>query len=174
MIDKIKRFLLKQNGVDFVKKSEQSNSLYFTIGEETIRVSDHIPTSQCRPEQLHVIVPINSESFIILINNRIAVIPNYSKLREYLKFYILTVGIMRRTVYSVKTEIVKKEVLVEKEVLVPNPINNPELTSQESRVVDSFRRLCPEHKSQALTQLHTLEVSKKSKKYQIRTGKIKA
>ena len=82
MLNKIKRFLLRQKGIEFKKKSEQSSSLYFSIGDKIIRVSDHIPTSQCRPDELHILITVNSESFTILVNNRVAIIPNYSNLKS--------------------------------------------------------------------------------------------
>lgn len=167
MLDKIKRFLLRQKGIEFIKKSEQSSSLYFAIGDATIRVSDHIPTSQCRPEQLHIIVPVNSESFTILINNRIAVIPNYSKLKEYIKFYILTVGVMGRTVYSVVTteRIVERTQEVTKEVIVPIYKETEGLNPDEQAILNKYRRISPDQQKSYQNQLGTSVASKAARKY---------
>lgn len=144
MLDKIKRFLLRQKGIEFIKKSEQSSSLYFSIGDKIIRVSDHIPTSQYRPEELHILVTVNSESFTILVNNRVAIIPNYSKLKEYIKFYILTVGVMGRTVYSVVTKerIVERVQEVTKEVPIYREVEG--LNPDEQAILSKYRRISPD------------------------------
>lgn len=165
MLNKIKRFLLRQKGVEFIKKSEQSSSLYFAIGDRIIRVSDHIPTSQCRQDELHVLVTVNSESFTILVNNRVAIIPNYNKLKEYIKFYILTVGAMGRTVYSVVTteRIVVKE--VEKEVIVPIYQEVEGLNSDEQSVLNKYRRISPDQRKSHQSLLDASVGSKKAKKY---------
>ena len=167
MLNKIKRFLLRQEGVKFLRKSDNSESLYFQIGDKIIRVSDHIPTSQCRPDELHVLPAANSESFIILVNNRVAIIPNYSKLKEYIKFYILTVGILGRTVYSVVTtertvEVVKE---VEKEVTIPVYKEVEGLDDAEKRLITCYRGLCPKHKQDLTKMSKELVNSKSSRKY---------
>lgn len=167
MLNKIKRFLLRQKGVEFIKKSEQSSSLYFAIGDRIIRVSDHIPTSQCRPDELHVLVAVNSESFTVLVNNRIAIIPNYNKLKEYIKFYILTVGIMGRTVYSVVTtkRVVEKVKEVTKEVIVPIYQEAEGLNPDEQSVLNKYRRISPDQRKSYQNQLDLLVASKAAKKY---------
>ena len=148
MLNKIKRFLLRQKGVEFIKKSEGSESLYFQIGDHIIRVSDHIPITYCRPEQLHILVTTNSESFTILVNNRVAIIPNYSKLKEYIKFYILTVGVMGRTVYSVVT----KE-------------RAGGLNPDEQLVLSKYRRISPDQRKSYQNQLDLSVASKAARKY---------
>ena len=165
MIDKIRKFLLKQKGVEFTKKSEKSGSLYFKIGDRIIRVSDHIPTTMCRPEALHIIVTVNSESFIILVNNRIAIIPNYNKLKEYLKFYILTVGVMGVTVYSVKEKIVERVEEVTREVIVPIYKATEELDEDAKKLLKNYSRLCPQHKQSLRNQSEELVMTKASKAY---------
>lgn len=118
--------------------------MYFSIGDKITRVSDHIPTSQCRPEELHILVTVNSESFTILVNNRVAIIPNYSKLKEYIKFYILTVGVMGRTVYSVVTKerIVERVQEVTKEVPIYREVEG--LNPDEQAILSKYRRISPD------------------------------
>lgn len=165
MIDKIKRFLLKQKEVEYIKKSEKSCSLYFKIRDKIIRVSDHIPTSQCRPDELHILTTVNSESFTILVNNRVAIISNYNKLKEYIKFYILTVGIMGQTVYS----IIETERIVEKvqEVIkeIPSYKNVEGLTNDEQIILSKYRRITPDQKKSYHNQLNLTVNSKAAKKY---------
>lgn len=166
MLNKIRKFLLRQNGVSFIKKSEKSNSLYFNIGESAvIRVSDHIPTRQCRPEELHILTPVNSESFTILVNNRIAVIPNYNELKKYVKFYILTVGSMQRIICSVVKETVKVEKVVKKEVVIPVYEKTEGLSPDEEKLLDTYRRVCPNHKERLQIFSKEMFNSKASKKY---------
>ena len=167
MLNKIKRFLLRQKGVEFIKKSEKSESLYFQIGEHIIRVSDHIATTCCRPEQLHILVTTNSESFTILVNNRVAIIPNYSKLKEYIKFYILTVGVMGRTVYSVVTKerIVERVQEVTREVTVPIYKEAEGLNPDEQAILNKYRRISPDQRKSYQNQLDTSVASKAARKY---------
>lgn len=167
MLNKIKRFLLRQKNVTFLKKSEGSESLYFQIGDHIIRVSDHIATTCCRPEQLHILVTTNSDGFTILVNNRIAIIPNYAKLKEYIKFYILTVGVMGRTVYSVvtTTKIVEQIKEVTKETIVPVYKNVDGLSKDEELILRKFRRISPEQQRSYQTQLDTSVASKAARKY---------
>lgn len=167
MLNKIKRFLLRQKNVTFLRKSEGSESLYFQIGDHIIRVSDHIATTCCRPEQLHILVTTNSEGFTILVNNRIAIIPNYSKLKEYIKFYILTVGVMGRTVYSVITKEVKIERVQEvtREVIVPVYQDAEGVSPDEQDILNKYRRISPEQRKSYQHQLDTSVASKAAKKY---------
>lgn len=167
MLNKIKRFLLRQKGVEFIKKSEGSESLYFQIGDHIIRVSDHIATTCCRPEQLCVLVIANSESFAIFVNNRVAIIPNYNKLKEYIKFYILTVGVMGRTVHSFITKEIKVEKVKEvtKEVIIPVYKGTEELDKDTKRILDNYRRLCPQHKQGLRNMSEQLVRAKASKAY---------
>lgn len=167
MLNKIKRFLLRQKGVEFIKKSEQSSSLYFAVGDRTIRVSDHIPISQCRPDELHILVAVNSECFTILVNNRVAIIPNYNKLKEYIKFYILTVGVMGRTVYSVVTKevTVKRVQEVTKEIVVPVYKEVDEIDTKAKKLLTDYNRLCPQHRQSILNMLGQLVNAKASKNY---------
>ena len=167
MLNKIKRFLLRQPSVEFLKKSDKSDSLYFKAGNLIIRVSDHIATSQCRPEQLHILVAANSESFTILSNNRIAIIPNYTKLKEYIKFYVLTVGVMGKTIHSVviTEEVVKTTKEVTKEVVVPIYQEAEGENPDEQVLLNKYRRISPEQRKAYQRQLDTSVASKAAKKY---------
>lgn len=167
MLNKIKRFLLRQKGVEFIKKSEGSESLYFQIGEHIIRVSDHIATTCCRPEQLCVLVTANSESFAILVNNRVAIIPNYNKLKEYIKFYILTVGVMGKTVHSFITKEIKVERIKEetREVIVPIYKEVEGMSREEADLLSKYRRISPDQRKSYQTQLDLSVSSKAAKKY---------
>lgn len=172
MLNKIKRFLLRQPNVEFLKKSDNSESLYFTVGNSIIRVSDHIPTSQCRPEQIHILVAANSESFTILVNNRVAIIPNYTKLKEYIKFYILTVGIMGRVVHNVvtTTEVVQqvKEITVEKVIPVYRQVEGANV--EEKALLTDFRRIPQKQRDHVRNQMKGLINSKEARKYRATHG----
>lgn len=101
------------------------------------------------------------------MNNRIAVIPNYSKLKEYIKFYILTVGVMGRTVYSVVTteRIVERTQEVTKEVVVPIYKETEGLNPDEQAILNKYRRISPDQQKSYQNQLDTSVASKAARKY---------
>ena len=83
---KFKNFLLK-NGATFYKDSD--NSSYYKYGSKKIRVSDHLPA--IFGADIYVMLPIDSNQFIVAINKHITIFPNYSKVIDFFKNYFLLV-----------------------------------------------------------------------------------
>lgn len=83
---KFKNFLLK-NGATFYKDSD--NSSYYKYGSKKIRVSDHLPA--IFGADIYVMLPIDSNQFIVAINKHITIFPNYSKVTDFFKNYFLLV-----------------------------------------------------------------------------------
>lgn len=119
---KIENYLLKQEGVSLHKQSD-SGSTYYKIGSSKIRVADHMSSTFNDPKTLEIVIPVNSESIVLVIGSKLAIMKNYNKLREYIRSFCLTA-------LCIKPITVKKEV---QEVIVKNetPVSFEGLTEKQ-------------------------------------------
>ena len=85
MIDKIKKYLLRHNEINFYKKNN-SGSEYYKVGNSIIRVSDHVAISNNRPDTLNIIV--NEDNFVVMYGNKIINVNNYEEFKKFLKYHI--------------------------------------------------------------------------------------
>lgn len=96
-MEKINRWLKKQEGVVFLKQVGESN-YYKTCSNTKIRVSSH--TGVPEPNCLRIIKAFRSENFIVVYGNKPVIFDSWAKLRTYLKNFLL-IDAMR--VLNVKT-----------------------------------------------------------------------
>lgn len=85
MIDKVKKYLLRHNEINFYKKND-SGSEYYKVGNSIIRVSDHITVSNNRPDTLNIVV--NGDNFVVMYGNRIINVNDYEDFKKFLKYHI--------------------------------------------------------------------------------------
>lgn len=112
---KIENYLLKQEGVSLYKQSE-SGSTYYKIGSSRIRVADHMSSAFNDPKTLEIVIPVNSESIVLVIGSKLAIMKNYNKLREYIRSFCLTALCTKPiTVQKIEKKI---EVIVKNEIPV--------------------------------------------------------
>jgi hypothetical protein len=90
LIEKVHKYLLRFENVTLEK--ENNVTLYFKLlnNDKLIRVSDHFPeVNMTFREQLNIIVPIDSKDEYIIMLNQELMIVKYSKLKEFLRNWIL-------------------------------------------------------------------------------------
>lgn len=85
MIDKVKKYLLRHNEINFYKKND-SGSEYYKVGNSIIRVSDHVAISNNRPDTLNIVV--NEDNFVVMYGNRIINVNDYEDFKKFLKYHI--------------------------------------------------------------------------------------
>lgn len=84
MIEKIKKYLLRQPDIEFYSKHD-SESEYFKLGNTKIRVSNHYATSLNEPTTLNIIV--DGDFFNVVYVNTPIPIRNYEELKGFIKFF---------------------------------------------------------------------------------------
>lgn len=84
MIKKVERYILKQEGVSIYKEHE-SGSVYYKVGSQKIRVSNHQNFNFYVPNVLEVIISGNDD-IILIIGGKFAVI-NYAKFKEFIRTF---------------------------------------------------------------------------------------
>lgn len=85
MIDKVKKYLLRHNEINFYKKNN-SGSEYYKVGNSIIRVSDHVAVNKNKPDTLNIIV--NGDNFVVMYGNRIINVNDYEDFKKFLKYHI--------------------------------------------------------------------------------------
>lgn len=86
LIDKIRRYLLKQPGLNFFKKSD-SGSEYFTYNNTIIRLSDHVTYHNAQRRELNIVV--NKNTFCVLYNSRLINLNDYEEFKSFIKSYVI-------------------------------------------------------------------------------------
>ena len=126
MIDKVKKYLLRHNEINFYKKND-SGSEYYRVGNSIIRVSDHIATSRNDPDTLNIVV--SGDNFIVMFGNKIINVNDYNEFKMFLKYHIkmcdcfkdiINVGLGRQSTDYIARE-AKKEATTIKLPSLPNP-----------------------------------------------------
>lgn len=84
MIKKVERYILKQEGVS-IYKEHKSGSVYYKVGSQKIRVSNHQNFNFYVPNVLEVIISGNDD-IILIIGGKFAVI-NYAKFKEFIRTF---------------------------------------------------------------------------------------
>lgn len=85
LIDKVKKYLLRHNEINFYKKND-SGSEYYKVGNSIIRVSDHVAVTNNRPDTLNIV--ISGDNFVVMYGNRIINVNNYEDFKKFLKYHI--------------------------------------------------------------------------------------
>lgn len=85
MIDKVKKYLLRHNEINFYKKND-SGSEYYMVGNSIIRVSDHLAVSNNRPDALNIVV--SGDNFVVMYGNRVINVNDYEDFKKFLKYHI--------------------------------------------------------------------------------------
>lgn len=85
MREKVERYILRQEGV-FIQKENDSGSIYYKIGSQRIRVSDHQNFAFSVPNTLEVLLPGNTDNIILVIGGRFAIV-NYIKFKEFIRAF---------------------------------------------------------------------------------------
>lgn len=160
---KIKKFLLRQDGVT-IRTESSTKSIYFNIdGLIAIRLSNHLGFDTFK--HLHIIIPYNSTThFIIFLNNRSIIIENYTKLKEYIKNYILTFKLISaKDLENNIEETINKT--IEKTII--NSVSKlTNLNTDELELTTLYRLIHPDYYKGIIHNLRLLSQNTKSIKYQ--------
>ena len=119
---RFKKFLI-ENGAS-VHVGNQT-STYYKFCDKKIRVSDHLPVIfGC---DIYVILPIDSNQFIVSINGHLTIFENYSKVTEFFKNYFLLNLCNEECTKSLEKKIknkYSKALCIEKEKMANEQKNN--------------------------------------------------
>lgn len=85
MRKKVERYILRQEGVSIYKEHE-SGSIYYKVGSQKIRVSNHQNFNFYVPNVLEVIISGNNDDIILIIGGKFAVI-DYTKFKEFIRAF---------------------------------------------------------------------------------------
>lgn len=177
---KIKKYLLKQEGVT-LRSESSTESLYFNIdGFNAIRLSDHLGFDNTK--MLHIILPHNlTAQFVIFLNNKPIIIEDYRKLKEFIKNYILIFRLLRiknedldaNVAEAVKEKVeeatsglmAKIDAWVEART-VDEKTSKVVLNLQEYELITLYRKLHPKFYPGIINQMRLLAGTAKSISYQ--------
>lgn len=109
MKDKLFKYLLRLCKDSFVKENE-SGSVYFLINGINVRLSDHM--SSVNKSNLQIVVPVNSDVPIIILSGRVIIMPNYNKVKEFIRNFVFI------SQYSSLIRVEVREVVKEEELSV--------------------------------------------------------
>lgn len=85
VIKKIESYLSGLPGIE--KEHESKQSVYYSINNKKIRVSDHLPKRS--QADLNIIVPFNfAESFIVFATRTPLVLPSWQELNKFINHYV--------------------------------------------------------------------------------------
>ena len=131
---RFKKFLI-ENGASVHVGNQTSR--YYKFCDKKIRVSDHLPAIfGC---DIYVILPIDSNQFIVSINGHLTIFENYSKITEFFKNYFLLNLCNEECTKSVEKKIknkYSKALCIEKEKMANEQKNN--LKKAKNELIKSF------------------------------------
>ena len=131
---KFKKFLIENGASVHV---DNQTSTYYKFCNKKIRVSDHLPAIfGC---DIYVILPIDSNQFIVAINGHLTIFENYSKVTEFFKNYFLLNLCNEECTKSVEKKIkskYSKALCIEKEKMANEQKNN--LKKANNELIKSF------------------------------------
>ena len=85
MRKKVERYILRQEGVS-IHKENDSGSIYYKVGSQRIRVSDHQNCAFSVPNTLEVLLPGNTDNIILVIGGRFAIV-DYARFKEFIRTF---------------------------------------------------------------------------------------
>ena len=85
MRKKVERYILRQEGVS-IQKENDSGSIYYKVGSQRIRVSDHKACAFSDPNTLEVLLPGNTGNIILVIGGRFAIV-DYVRFKEFIRTF---------------------------------------------------------------------------------------
>lgn len=85
MRKKVERYILRQEGVS-IHKENDSGSIYYKVGSQRIRVSDHKACAFSDPNTLEVLLPGNTGNIILVIGGRFAIV-DYVRFKEFIRTF---------------------------------------------------------------------------------------
>ena len=116
---------------------DNQTSTYYKFCDKKIRVSDHLPAIfGC---DIYVILPIDSNQFIVSINGHLTIFENYSKITEFFKNYFLLNICNEECTKSLEKKIkskYSKALCIEKEKMANEQKNN--LKKAKNELIKSF------------------------------------
>ena len=131
---RFKKFLI-ENGASVHVGNQTSR--YYKFCDKKIRVSDHLPAIfGC---DIYVILPIDSNQFIVSINGHLTIFENYSKITEFFKNYFLLNLCNEECTKSLEKKIkskYSKALCIEKEKMANEQKNN--LKKAKNELIKSF------------------------------------
>ena len=131
---KFKKFLIENGASVHV---DNQTSTYYKFCNKKIRVSDHLPAIfGC---DIYVILPIDSNQFIVAINGHLTIFENYSKVTEFFKNYFLLNLCNEECTKSLEKKIkskYSKALCIEKEKMANEQKNN--LKKAKNELIKSF------------------------------------
>lgn len=131
---RFKKFLIENGASVHV---DNQTSTYYKYCDKKIRVSDHLPAIfGCN---IYVILPIDSNQFIVAINGHLTIFENYSKVTEFFKNYFLLNLCNEECTKSVEKKIKSKYLkafCIEKEKMANEQKNN--LKKAKSELIKRF------------------------------------
>lgn len=131
---RFKKFLIENGASVHV---DNQTSTYYKYCDKKIRVSDHLPAIfGCN---IYVILPVDSNQFIVAINGHLTIFENYSKVTEFFKNYFLLNLCNEECTKSVEKKIknkYSKAFCLEKERMANDQKNN--LKKAKNELIKSF------------------------------------
>lgn len=131
---RFKKFLIENGASVHV---DNQTSTYYKYCDKKIRVSDHLPAIfGCN---IYVILPVDSNQFIVAINGHLTIFENYSKITEFFKNYFLLNLCNEECTKSVEKKIkskYSKALCIEKEKMANEQKNN--LKKAKNELIKSF------------------------------------
>lgn len=131
---RFKKFLIENGASVHV---DNQTSTYYKYCDKKIRVSDHLPAIfGCN---IYVILPVDSNQFIVAINGHLTIFENYSKVTEFFKSYFLLNLCNEECTKSVEKKIKSKYLkafCIEKEKMANEQKNN--LKKAKSELIKRF------------------------------------
>lgn len=138
MINKIRRFLLRQSGITFFKKNE-SGSEYYKVKDCLIRLSNHRASAPCPAQNLDIIV--NEDMFVVFWLGQLETIRTYDELKERIKTYVRDGDKINKYI-SARMAVIRNSIkqstekVVENIVYVISPNSNLPIIDEESKTVE--------------------------------------
>ena len=108
MRKKVERYILRQEGVS-IQKENDSGSIYYKVGSQRIRVSDHKACAFSDPNTLEVLLPGNTGNIILVIGGRFAIV-DYIKFKEFIRTFTF-IALYTKPITMPKPEKVVKPVI---------------------------------------------------------------
>ena len=131
---RFKNFLI-ENGASV--HIDNQTSTYYKYCDKKIRVSDHLPAIfGC---DIYVILPIDSNQFIVSINGHLTIFENYAKITEFFKNYFLLNLCNEECTKSLEKKIknkYSKAFCIEKEKMANEQKNN--IKKAKNELIKSF------------------------------------
>ena len=131
---RFKNFLIENGALVHV---DNQTSTYYKFCDKKIRVSDHLPAIfGC---DIYVILPIDSNQFIVSINGHLTIFENYSKITEFFKNYFLLNICNEECTKSLEKKIkskYSKALCIEKEKMANEQKNN--IKKAKNELIKSF------------------------------------